>query len=36
MFLLLMFWKKGEFDRDSPEYRAFEASKAVIEKTSER
>ena len=36
VFLLLMFWKKGGFDRDSPEYRAIEASRAMIEKTLER
>lgn len=36
VFLLLMFWKKGRVDRDSPEYRAVEASKAILEKTLER
>lgn len=36
LFLLLVFWKKGGSDRDSPEYRAVEASKRVLEKTSGR
>jgi len=36
MFLLLMFWKKGRFDRDSPEYHAVEVSKAVLENNLER
>jgi hypothetical protein len=36
VFLLLMFWKDGGFDHDSPEYRAVEAAKRVISKTSGR
>jgi len=36
IFLLLMFWKKGGIDYDSPEYRAIEAGKEIIRKISGR
>ena len=36
IFLLLVFWKKGSIDYDSPEYRAVELATEMVQLTSKR